>query len=113
LHANEIAGIVCLELYTAQLHLPAVLLLLLLTSGAAAAAAALQAAVWGDSEIVQLLLDAGARVDATDAQGRTALHHACSIGHVEVARLLISRDAAALTARTLDGETPLVGCLLR
>jgi ankyrin repeat protein len=63
----------------------------------------------GANEIVQLLLDAGARVNATDAEGRTALHHACGGGHVEVARLLISRGAA-LTARTLYGEAPMVRC---
>jgi ankyrin repeat protein len=64
----------------------------------------------GSCEIVQQLLSAGARVDATDAQGRTALHHACGGGHVEVARLLISWGAA-LTLRTVYGEAPMVRCL--
>lgn len=66
-----------------------------------------QAAAVGAYDIVEQLLDCGAQLEDTDAQHRTALHHACRGGHVETARLLVRRGAAKY-AKTLDGETPMV-----
>ena len=61
----------------------------------------------GDSDMIELLLDSGAEVDAvaTDS-GYTCLHYAASMGHVESCELLIRRgaDTDALTFRQ---ETPL------
>lgn len=65
------------------------------------------AAAKGDSDMIELLLDSGAEVDAvaTDS-GYTCLHYAASMGHVESCELLIRRgaDTDALTFRQ---ETPL------
>lgn len=47
----------------------------------------------GHVEIVRLLLDNGAFVDALDDIGRTPLHHASARGHPEVVMLLIERGA--------------------
>lgn len=52
------------------------------------------AALSGNIEVVTLLLDNGAEVDAVDAQGLTALHWAAWQGQPEVARLLVGRGAS-------------------
>jgi ankyrin repeat protein len=54
----------------------------------------------------EALLDAGAGVDARDARGRTALHHAAAIGYTEVVAVLAARGAD-LRAQDADGVTPL------
>jgi ankyrin repeat protein len=67
----------------------------------------LHAAAWnGHVEIVRLLLDAGAQIDARDADGLTALHKAAWRGHAEVVALLIQRKAD-VNARDNDQFTPL------
>lgn len=52
------------------------------------------AALSGNIEVVTLLLDNGAEIDAVDAQGLTALHWAAWQGQPEVARLLVGRGAS-------------------
>lgn len=64
----------------------------------------LHAAAWGETDMVDLLLQSGADNCAADVAGYTALHYACSGGHVETAKLLI-RSGADVRARTLEGET--------
>lgn len=44
----------------------------------------------GDTELVRLLLDAGADVNATDTEGRTAIEIATEAGHAQVAQMLRS-----------------------
>lgn len=56
--------------------------------------------------IVRMLLARGARVDAVDDTGRTALHHAAAAGRLDVARLLLDRGAD-VDARTARGERAL------
>lgn len=51
------------------------------------------AAAKGHAEVVRLLLDHGAHINATDHTGWTALHAAVYGGHVEVVRLLLERRA--------------------
>ena len=46
----------------------------------------------GDIERVQILLDAGAPVDARDGEQRTPLMWAARDGKLEIVKLLISRD---------------------
>ena len=57
------------------------------------------------TEIVRLLLEHGAEVDAAQANGATALHTAAFTHNRELARLLIDAGADA-DARTDDGRTP-------
>lgn len=47
-------------------------------------------AEWGHTEIVELLLGAGAKVDAVDSCGRTALIWAAENGHTAIAQRLIA-----------------------
>ncbi len=65
-----------------------------------------QAAVSGDTDAVRRLIDLGMPIDATDAQGCTALLRAAGGGHRAVVELLLARGAdPKLAART--GATPL------
>jgi ankyrin repeat protein len=69
--------------------------------------AALQAAaVKGDTDTVKAMLDKGAKVDARDENGGTALGHAVWFGHLDTVRLLIDRGAD-VNAGKRDGSTPL------
>ncbi|KAN0138107.1 Ankyrin repeat-containing domain protein [Lactarius tabidus] len=60
----------------------------------------------GYLEIMRLLLDHGANLNALDKSGNTALHFAASEGHLEVVRMLLELKAGA---NSLDskGLTPL------
>lgn len=57
-----------------------------------------------DMDLVRLLVDAGAPLDAPHGGGGTPLHTAAFIGDVEVVRLLLERGADA-RVRTDDGRT--------
>ncbi len=68
------------------------------------------AALAGDAAAVERLLGLGLPIDATDAQGCTALLRAAGQGHVAVVRSLLGRGAdPALSART--GATPLTAAV--
>ncbi|MHC9086360.1 ankyrin repeat domain-containing protein [Luteimonas sp. RIT-PG2_3] len=56
---------------------------------------------------VQLLLKHKARVDARDAQGRSALHEAALRGHADIIAILLAAGAD-VHARDLAGRTPLL-----
>lgn len=58
----------------------------------------------GNAEAVQLLLAAGAEVNALCFDGTTALHKACLWGHVYIAALLIEHGAE-ITIADQDGWT--------
>lgn len=65
------------------------------------------AATYGKVELMSLLLDEGADIDAEDNEGATPLH--CSVGSrgsVEAAKLLLDRRAD-IEAKNNKGETPL------
>ena len=57
------------------------------------------AATWGDVEMVELLLERGADLDAGDGAEGSALHAAASKGHLELAELLLERGASPLGVR--------------
>jgi ankyrin repeat protein len=61
----------------------------------------------GRTEIVALLLDHGADINAKDEEsGATPLYHAASWGRREVVELLLGRGADS-RAPAADGKTPL------
>lgn len=65
-----------------------------------------QAAIAGELEVAETLLDSGANIKAQDSQGWTALHWAASSGHPEICELLIA-SGASIDARGWLGDTPL------
>ena len=60
----------------------------------------------GHEDVVKLLLDRGAEVNAKDANGWTALHLATRQGHKGVVLLLLGRGSD-VGAKTSRGSTPL------
>jgi ankyrin repeat protein len=64
------------------------------------------AAFGGKTEVVQLLLDGGADIQAENNRGYTALHYASERGIVDVVQLLLDRGAD-MQAENKEGETPL------
>jgi ankyrin repeat protein len=71
-----------------------------------AVAALHRAAELGQTEIVALLLDAGAPVDEKDWAEETALHHAAAWGREAIVKLLIEHKAD-VNSTTGNGDTPL------
>lgn len=66
------------------------------------------ASATGRTRMVQLLLDAGANVDAiTRSQLRTPLHLACLNERVDAAKLLLNCATCDVNAKDRNGETPL------
>jgi ankyrin repeat protein len=53
----------------------------------------------------EVLLEAGAAVDALDKNNNTPLHYAAGYGRKECVELLL-KNGAAVTLRNLDGKTP-------
>jgi hypothetical protein len=64
------------------------------------------AALRGQVETVELLLDRGAGIDRQNLHGKTALYLAAQNGHAPVVRLLLERGADPRIS-TVNGETPL------
>ncbi len=60
----------------------------------------------GHKEVVMLLLQKGADINAKNPHGDTPLHHAVSEGHKEVVKLLLQKGAD-VTAKNCNGYTPL------
>ena len=55
----------------------------------------------------EIVLDHGAVIDNTGGWGRTALHEAAELGHLDLVKLLLARGAD-IDARDRDGKTPLL-----
>ncbi|KAM0033287.1 putative Arf GTPase activating protein [Helianthus debilis subsp. tardiflorus] len=58
-----------------------------------------------DCTMVELLLQHGANINASDSNGQTPLHHSIIRGRLAIAQLLLSRGANPLAADT-EGKTP-------
>lgn len=68
----------------------------------------LQAVRTGDSDIVALLLDHGANIEAMDEKQQQPLHLAAAGGNEAIVRLLLQTSPPALLqARDFEGQTPL------
>ncbi|KAJ4809985.1 ankyrin repeat-containing protein 2 [Rhynchospora pubera] len=61
---------------------------------------------YGEVKCVQILLEAGAAVDALDRNKNTPLHYAAGYGRKECVALLLE-NGAAVTLTNMDGKTPL------
>ncbi|KAF8417409.1 hypothetical protein EV426DRAFT_377276 [Tirmania nivea] len=48
-------------------------------------------------EVVKVLLDRGATIDATTMRGSTALNKAAQNGHIEVVKVLLDRAQTLMT----------------
>ncbi|KAL2918785.1 hypothetical protein HK105_201619 [Polyrhizophydium stewartii] len=72
-----------------------------------------KAAYHGHTEVVRLLLEAGADVGSQDSQGWTALHNAASLGHLDAARILVERGRADVNRQSKTGFTPLMTAAAR
>ncbi|KAI9733106.1 MAG: hypothetical protein M1834_003653 [Cirrosporium novae-zelandiae] len=64
------------------------------------------AAARGFANVVTLFLENGAKVNQKDVNGRTALHHAASHNHKDVANILIDKGAS-LSVEDDIGSTPI------
>ena len=64
------------------------------------------AALEGRSEIVEILIAAGADVNGVNRDGATPLHAAAFMGQLELAKLLLE-NGADVGAKTHNGDTPL------
>ncbi|MBN2446205.1 MAG: ankyrin repeat domain-containing protein, partial [Phycisphaerae bacterium] len=72
------------------------------------------AAEQGKGEVVEVLLEKGADIDALDEKGRTALQAAAAAGQDEVVRLLLAKGATVdIFAASLLGMAERVGELLK
>lgn len=68
------------------------------------------AALNGQTEVVQLLLSAGATVAVKNAYDQTPLHHAALNGHRKIVELLLAAGAD-VNVRDTQGCTPLVNAM--
>ena len=67
------------------------------------------AAQQGDIDVVRYLLERGAKVDITDADGSTPLHTAVNYGHLEIVRAFVAAGADVNRPDPLAGDmTPLL-----
>ncbi len=64
----------------------------------------------GTKVLMPLLIEAGANVNASDAQGDTVLHQVAAFGTVEAAQLLLEKGAT-VDARNSLGMTPLMNAV--
>lgn len=68
------------------------------------------AANYGDSDLAEMLITEGAKVDEKDNYGDTSLHNAALFSNIEVVKLLLSKGAD-INAKDKGGGTALLGAI--
>ena len=66
----------------------------------------ISASVFGQTQVVRLLIDNGARLNETNKKGSTALHSAAFLGRSEIVRLLLE-GGEDKDAKNNNNQTPL------
>ncbi|OHD57239.1 MAG: hypothetical protein A2Y33_14810 [Spirochaetes bacterium GWF1_51_8] len=61
------------------------------------------ASVNDDLDMVKMLVENGAEIDAADGAGRTALFNACAIGNLDMVKYLVGHNAAITVRETVNG----------
>lgn len=61
----------------------------------------------GHTDVMELLLSAGAMPNIRDMTGATPLHRATSVGKVHAVRILVEKAKAPLEVGDGEGQTPL------
>ena len=65
----------------------------------------------GHMEVAEFLIQSGAEIEATDKNGRVALHWACVAGHATAAKLLLEKGSK-LNVQSKTGMTALHGAAM-
>ncbi|XP_067653717.1 ankyrin repeat, PH and SEC7 domain containing protein secG-like [Haliotis asinina] len=68
----------------------------------------MEAAFWGESDVVKLLMDRGANMSLVDKFGNNVLHHACIGGDLETVKLILSQNVMYINSRGNESRTPLM-----
>ena len=66
------------------------------------------AILWRNNDVVKLLLDHGANVNARDKFGRTTLSYAIRLGNLETIKLLLQAGASVNARDKYEGQTALM-----
>lgn len=77
------------------------------TSGEGSLPAIVQAAAYGDRDILAALIEAGADVNATNDEGVTALIEASGDGHMEIVQMLLNHNADPTLKTNEEGVGPI------
>ena len=64
----------------------------------------------GDVATVRAYMDAGVDPDSSDGMARSALYHAAFLGHTDIVKMLLARNADA-NFQDDEGETPFIAAL--
>ncbi|XP_046567998.1 serine/threonine-protein phosphatase 6 regulatory ankyrin repeat subunit A-like [Haliotis rubra] len=62
----------------------------------------------GHKDVVELLVQNGAKLSLRDARGDNILHHVCSGGHVELLKYVLSQKTVDINSRGCDNMTPVM-----
>jgi CDK inhibitor PHO81 len=71
-----------------------------------------QAAIYGNSFVLEYALSKGVAVDRTDVYGRVPLHYACMHGRLDMIDTLLSVAPETINLIDHDNYTPLIHCIV-
>ncbi|XP_048246410.1 ankyrin repeat domain-containing protein 50-like [Haliotis rufescens] len=73
----------------------------------------MEAAVWGHSDVVELLVSEGADVSRVNVYGDNILHLACRGGHMGTVKFVLSLKFADINSRGWRSRTPMIKAVLK